>query len=94
MHENWNQQLSFFEFLAEHYAESNTQNADYDEDMKLPFKTINNIGNLMGSYVPVTHVYKLTKRLNVVQKIQWSAAPANLLPSAHLSSIWQPPKNC
>ena len=94
MHSNWNEQISFLEFLAEHYSEGNTKNADYDEDMKLPFKTMNNSGNFMISYVPVTQAFKLSKKLNVVQKVQWSTAPANLFPSAHLSIIWQPPKNC
>ena len=94
MHENWNTQITFFEFLAEHYAESNTQNGDYDEDMKLPFKTMNNSGSFMVSYVPVTQVFKLIKKVNVVPAIKWSPAPDNLFASAHLSAIWQPPKSC
>ena len=94
MHASWNQQETFFEFLAEHYAEDNTQHADYDEDMKLPFKTINNAGNFMVSYVPVAQGFKLAKKINVVQSNKWFTAPANMLSSAHLSGIWQPPKSC
>ncbi|MCY7421541.1 MAG: hypothetical protein LH478_07340 [Chitinophagaceae bacterium] len=94
MHANWNQEITFLEFLAEHYAEDDTKNADYDEDMKLPFKTMNNSGNFMVSFVPVTQAFKLIKKINVVQKVQWSNAPANMYASAHLSTIWQPPKYC
>ncbi len=94
MHESWNTQITFLEFLAEHYAESNTQHADYDEDMKLPFKTMNNNGSFMVSYVPVTQGFKITKKINMVETLKWSPAPDNLFSSAHLSAIWQPPKSC
>lgn len=94
MHSNWNEHETFLEFLAEHYADDSKQNADYDEDMKLPFKTINIGGNFMVSYVPVTQGFKLAKKMNAVQTIKWSSAPDNLFPSAHLSTIWQPPKSC
>ena len=94
MHSNWNEHETFLEFLAEHYSDDSKQNADYDEDMKLPFKTINNSGNFMISYIPVTQGFKLAKKINVVEASKWSPAPANMLSSAHLSTIWQPPKNC
>ena len=94
MHANWDTHITFLEFLAEHYAESSTKNADYDEDMKLPFKTMNNSGNFMVSFVPVTQSFKIIKKVNVVPASQWSPAPDNLFSSAHLSAIWQPPKSC
>ena len=94
MHANWNEKETFFEFLAEHYAENSTKNADYDEDMKLPFKTINTNGNFMISYVPATQVFKLAKKINVVETNKWSSAPADIFSSAYLSTIWQPPRNC
>lgn len=38
-HKTQNKDLTIWQFLCIHYAHGNVKDADYEEDMKLPFKT-------------------------------------------------------
>jgi hypothetical protein len=93
-HREENNNISLWEFLCIHYGQSNVFDADYNEDMKLPFKTENNTVALTNSaYFPL---------LSTVSIIVPSEFPVNnsfvvteqFILSSYLSNIWQPPKSC
>lgn len=91
-HKQEDKNLSFWQFLCIHYAHGNVKDADYDKDMKLPFKTHDNcVASIVCIAAPTTlsfvikPVYHCTEKQNFyIKDFQFS--------SLYLSSIWQPPK--
>lgn len=84
--------LSLLQFLHMHYASSTVNDADYAEDMKLPFKSHD--GCLSASsiaFVPNSFEEFSTKPV-ISEVIGFSSYSENSFPDAYLSSIWQPPK--
>lgn len=92
-HSENNPGLSILEFLAMHYAAADMHDADYEKDMKLPFKTTCNVFNSLS---PVA-IFQLqqdlpraenfgTRSLSHFYKFPISTSPISL--------IWQPPKAC
>jgi hypothetical protein len=86
--------LSLWAFLDMHYAHGDVKDADYDEDMKLPFKSHGGCVNSFSmAFIPndvfnpfTKPAFKETKTYSVYQE--------DFLKSAYLSFIWQPPKSC
>ncbi len=93
-HKQWNKDISFIDFLDMHYMHGNPPFSDYDEDMKLPFKTFDNcISTIIPVIVPQN--IKITADQPVqVKPEQRSAWLDEFIPSSYLSRIWQPPKFC
>jgi hypothetical protein len=87
-------QLSLWEFLSMHYGQGNVFDTDYNEDMKLPFKTENNTVALTGSaYYPLLFTVSIVVPTEFTEKNTYFITEQFIL-SNYLSNIWQPPKSC
>ncbi len=75
-----------------HYTSDDLKDADYDEDMKLPFKSHNICPvTSMVSFVPGNSTDFTFKLPDPVEETYFSYRDS-FLSSTLLSSIWQPPK--
>jgi len=92
-HKNKDAQLSLAGFIEMHYLNGDVKDADYDEDMKLPFKTPSTCFNLVVSCAPTTFT-ELTISSQDSDENFYCNYKENFLSSSCLSSIWQPPKFC
>lgn len=93
-HKEQNQDITLVEFLCLHYAHGDVKDADYEEDMKLPFKSHSNSFTTSILDVVATAVLKIVihPKPNPVQlKVIISSKEAFFASSYH-SNIWQPPK--
>lgn len=92
-HQSNTENLSIYQFLYNHYAKAEVKDADYEQDMKLPFKANNNfLFQTSVIFPPPIFDVTLSKNLsNVIQK-KFCYTNDSLLASAFLSNIWQPPK--
>lgn len=93
-HKEENKNLSVWGFLCMHYTQNNVKDADYEKDMKLPFKTPNTLINSV-EIAPVQFCAEnLLLKPTPSDSKQYKLYSEKHLSSAHLSSIWQPPKSC
>ena len=95
-HKEQNQNITLMEFLYLHYANGDVKDADYEEDMKLPFKSHNN--SVATSIIDVVaySVLKIVihpRAIFVQPKVAFISEEA-FFTSSYLSNIWQPPKFC
>jgi len=93
-HKSKNKELTLLKFLSMHYAAEETQDADHDTDMKLPFKSHEGCLNAMLEvYVPSNtgDVFVKPVPSNIHTYFPYKESFIN---SSFLSSIWQPPKFC
>lgn len=93
-HKEKNSNLSLWEFLNMHYAQSDDHDGDRDKDMKLPFKSHDGCINTTIVALPSTNIGTLSAKPICIEKKAYSIYTENFLSSSHLSSIWQPPKAC
>ena len=92
IHEKENPKLSFIGFLKMHYFNGDPKDSDYEQDMRLPFKSHNSCATVTFLSVPtlINHqdfkiiLYPIVIRINSLPDIHYS--------SYHLKAIWQPPK--
>lgn len=93
-HRALNAQMSFIDFLCMHYAEGNVKDADYEKDMRLPFKSAENSSvGYISFYLPAP-VFKQDVLVHFTERKQSFAGYNFTYSSAFLSSIWQPPRAC
>lgn len=95
-HKEQNKDITLMQFLYLHYAYGDVKDADYEEDMKLPFKSHNhtittNIVDAVANTVLKITLYP--KPYFVPSKIIIISEEAFFASSYH-SNIWQPPKFC
>jgi hypothetical protein len=92
-HREENKHLTLWQFLHTHYAAGDVKDADYDKDMKLPFKSHDNcVANVLNVYLPIQKV-TLAKPFRFIEN-NYSKPQEQFLHSSFLSNIWQPPKSC
>lgn len=91
-HKEKNSNLTIWGFLRIHYQGKDVFDADYDKDMKLPFKSYTSICSVV--FYPLTQEYKTIQKINYKYKKQNLYTYSFLYSSTFLSSIWQPPRNC
>ncbi len=91
-HKQENKDLSFLGFLEIHYAHGSPKDADYDKDMKLPFKTITNSNIAAISFCTPIPNYKQAPVIYFKNSKQQFSDYSFTCSSAFLSSIWQPPR--
>ena len=92
-HKAQNNSIDFVTFLKMHYSKSNIKDADYQKDMKLPFKTIST-GNVMTIFLfQENNSIEIVKKQDYTKSIQpiFKKYTAPLSKSV-LFSIWNPPK--
>ncbi|MBL7918770.1 MAG: hypothetical protein JNJ40_00560 [Bacteroidia bacterium] len=93
-HKSKDAKLTLPEFIEMHYANADVRDADYDEDMKLPFKTHNACIGIAGiSFIPNSFEDLLIHPV-LSEENSYSNYQERFLTSSYLSFIWQPPKNC
>ena len=93
-HKEENKDLSLIGFLEIHYAHGSPKDADYDKDMKLPFKSITNSNVSSISFCTPLPFFKNNPIVYFENKKQQFSEYSFTYSSAFLSSIWQPPKSC
>jgi hypothetical protein len=91
-HKQENKNLSFLGFLKMHYFNGDPKDADYDEDMKLPFKSVT--FSSFTSVVFCTPMPSFKQNIIIYFKndTQHFSEYAFQYTSAFLSTIWQPPR--
>ena len=93
-HKKTNQSLSLWQFLDMHYAHGDVMDADYDQDMKLPFKSHDGCFSSASVIFVNAGFQTLDHKVLVSSNNMYSVYNEPLVPSAYLSFIWQPPKAC
>jgi hypothetical protein len=89
-----NDNHSLFYILHLHYFKGDIKDKDYEEDMKLPFKTYNGCAtaNLLSFFITTSYRFVLKEPASSAKL--YPLYSDNFSSSAFLSSIWQPPKSC
>lgn len=90
-HHHANKHLSFFDFLKMHYANGNKRYADYDEDMKLPFKSADACDFFVAAFSMLPK-YPHIKQPVHVQVSEFVDFHNFSFGTAVSNAIWQPPK--
>lgn len=92
-HREKDSSICFLEFLCMHYAHGDVKDADYDKDMKLPFKSAENSHSSVSLYLPST-TFKQDFIIHIKEGKQRFPLYNSSYSSTYLSSIWQPPRVC
>jgi len=93
-HKALNQGTTFWSFLTIHYSNNDIKYADYDKDMRLPFKSNEGSLHILSlSFIQYTSNTKLYKPFTETLKI-YKVFNDHEFQSNYLSTIWQPPKSC
>ena len=87
-------ELTLWQFFCIHYAHGNVRDADYDKDMKLPFKTLDSVTLQISVDMPPSLITVSNKQPYDISKKNITIPKNENATSAFLSSIWQPPKTC
>ena len=88
---NDKEELSVLTFLEMHYLNGNIKDADFEKDMKLPFKNFqDNHTNVVLSLPETTNFFNFIIYSVSEQKSFCFENQVNT--SSFLTSIWQPPK--
>ncbi|UYQ95706.1 hypothetical protein MKQ68_11395 [Chitinophaga horti] len=91
-HLQLNQQLTFSQFIVDHYNCIPHTDNDEDRDNQLPFKRVNT--NVMFSPVlPASGMQALKKPVAPLAVDEQFPHNDHLLPNDNVSKIWQPPKS-
>jgi hypothetical protein len=93
-HQKENKSISFLRFLDMHYMHGSPRDKDYNEDMKLPFKTADNCTALVSPVLIPQLVQTPAIPVIIPVETKMRIFDAWFNPSSYLSSIWQPPKSC
>lgn len=91
-HKQQNSNLTILNFLHIHYQAQHVFDADYDKDMKLPFKSHTPISSVV--FYPLIQEYKTIQKVDFKYKKEFLYTYSFSYSSISLSSIWQPPRNC
>lgn len=91
-HELRDQNTTFFSFIKLHYLDEQLQDSDYNQDMKLPFKTHDFSFSSFSLTVPPKPVdFTFSVKKFFIEKKQNFAYRETFYPSV-FQKIWQPPK--
>lgn len=92
-HQKENKDITLIEFIKIHYFSGNVMDADYEQDMKLPFK-ITDCSNFSPTHTIPQPVFLALKPVLSIESAGLPLYDQSVLPSSHLNDIWQPPKAC
>jgi hypothetical protein len=91
-HKFLNEGTTLWSFLIIHYTNNDIKYADYEEDMRLPFKSHEGCANALSlSFIQNFTSIKIRNLFEKERKI-YVISNDNILNSTYLSTIWQPPK--
>ena len=92
-HQKENKDITLIEFIKIHYFSGNVVDADYEQDMKLPFKTTD-FSNFSPTHTIPQPVFLAFQPVLSIESVGLPLYDQSALPSSHLNDIWQPPKAC
>ncbi|HTM67328.1 MAG TPA: hypothetical protein VL093_13455 [Flavipsychrobacter sp.] len=93
-HKEENRDITFWQFMHMHYSMDDVKDADYDKDMKLPFKSCTHSSSSVSNvYTPLTVTFFLPQ-LRVNCEDRNFTSRDQFLQTSFLSNIWQPPRAC
>ena len=92
-HQKGHTDITLIEFVKIHYFSGNVMDADYEQDMKLPFKTTD-FGNLSPTHTLPLPVFFALQQVVLIESAGLPLYDQSALPSSRLADIWQPPKAC
>ena len=91
-HREQNKHITLWQFLYIHYAMGNVRDADYDKDMKLPFKSHDNcVAGNTTIYLSLSEKLSIQNPFQFLEKKSFETED-HFLPTSFLSNIWQPPR--
>ena len=92
-HQQAKPQISLWEFLCLHYAHGEVMDHDFDQDMKLPFKSHSGCGcSALSFFEPIPHFdFSRTESCATRQPEKNFGYQSHFIPKFS-PSIWQPPK--
>lgn len=92
-HKNENKTTTLISFLEMHYLNGFTKDADFEKDMKLPFKTSQDNCFSFVVVLPTPEKFELNSEPSVLEMHKPTILHKNqVFISNYLSAIWQPPK--
>jgi hypothetical protein len=93
-HRQENSDITLWDFLCMHYAHGIVKDADYDKDMKLPFKTHDGCTNsTISPFAPTNFSTEIVKTV-ISESRSFPSYKEAFTASSFLSTIWQPPRHC
>jgi hypothetical protein len=93
-HTSKDKNLSLWAFLCMHYSGENIKDADYEKDMKLPFKTLDTCNYASITFCTPIQEFQFSKNITVkLYKTPLYEYNFSFSSNFH-STIWQPPKSC
>jgi hypothetical protein len=85
-------EVNFSEFVYQHYTKGDVPDADREQDMKLPYKSIDFTHVITFTVVPTVTSIEFIKTIDFKELKSPSSFYTFPFSSATFSSIWQPPK--
>ncbi len=93
-HKQQDGQMTILKFLSIHYLHGSPKDKDYEQDMKLPFKTSGDcISTVSSDVIPVTVTFAIINPIEISVR-QVFIHKYEFILSSFPASIWQPPKFC
>lgn len=92
-HKEENKQITFWEFLSLHYKTTNVKDADYEKDMKLPFKSQSGLFSSITIFHLFPNFDNLLNNILPASKKSYVITSEHFIDSSAVCSIWQPPKS-
>ncbi len=91
-HQKENKDISFLSFLKMHYFNGDPKDADYEDDMKLPFKTIDVNTALLAFVAFENPTFKLERSIFIELRVNKTTSSDSWHTNKYLSAIWKPPR--
>ena len=94
-HQSENKSITLWNFLCMHYANGSEHDADYDKDMKLPFKSHSCCSSSsFFVFLLSNEVYSFLVPKFLGERKPVANFYAFAVSSLYLDAIWQPPQIC
>ena len=92
-HQSGKPEMNLLEFLSIHYTHNDVKDTDYEKDMKLPFKSQNQVNVFSDiTFFQINLNFKSQNTFVLIdKKINFFKYNFSFI-AQFLSSIWQPPK--
>ena len=91
-HREENQGITIWQFLYIHYAMGDIMDADYEKDMRLPFKSHDTCVSVVSNFVVSLPETFSVPQLKPILEEQNFSTKDKFLHTSFLSNIWQPPR--
>lgn len=93
-HKQEDKSMTLWKFLCIHYAHGDVKDSDYEKDMKLPFKSIDNCNFASIFTLLPENKFIFDAPFVPISSRTITKFSKQFLSISSLNTIWQPPKNC